>query len=782
MQCNVHGDRLPARALSGLAMLALATSAFAAGRLTPYSKTTDLGGGRARTEISVSPVHYYTADGGLAPIDTSIKPVKSAAGAGWALGNETNLLRTYFAGNRAWVRAAGERAELSYGPVAMRWTDGNAVEAIGDAVGASPTVDGNKVRYAGVLPGIDAEFMVGSAMLRKNYLLGSLPAMPAMGPGAYLEIGERIELGEGVNLTTASGQPVAAGEAVLGQSMFIQDGTGVMRVDAPFAFDQAMFLSPSQRQQVKNRPMPERLPLVVEPQADGSLIFWTRVPYAYLASPDRMYPVVIDPQIVLQPNGNGKDAMLWGGGQANQNWGSWGWQQTWQVGERTDGIIQFDLSSIPPAQVITAATFTMKAQQQNGPQPTLDLSVNGAAWDEATVTFNNAPAFGAIAATAPGVGQGGDLNFDVTTVVSDMYTGAVVNNGWRTKTTSGSEGYDIPSSDGAQAGFPAASFPKLTIDHEDEPPPPDPGGGHEEVLAKLDAIEIKLDSDIPDKLSGLGVKLDAIEVKLDTDIPDKLNDILVKLDAIEIKLDDGGGVAEKLDAIEIKLDDELRFTDDAELAVVEAKLDDEARWVDDLELALVEGQISLLEAKLDDETRFTDDAELAVVEAKLDDETRYTDDAELAVIEAKLDAKDDRIESVEGKLDDETRFTDDSELAEAQVAIIAEIDANEVKIDAIEAKLDGLGEKDELLQIEIEKSLLLHDRISHFYLPAAFGGRLELVREIVVEAIVQNQAAGIDVGTAPASVAQGDAHYAAGEWKNAYDEYQQAYRVVVTGN
>jgi hypothetical protein len=760
MQCNVHGDRLPARALSGLAMLALATSAFAAGRLTPYSKTTDLGGGKSRTEISTSPVHYYTADGGLAPIDTSIKPVKSAAGAGWALGNETNLLRSYFAGNRAWVRAAGERAELSYGPVAMRWSDGNAVEAIGDAVGATPTVQGNKVRYAGVLPGIDAEFSVGNAMLVKHYLLGSLPAMPAMGPGAYLEIGERIELGEGARLTTVAGQPVAAGEAALGQSMQIQDGSGFMRVDAPVAFDQAMFLKPDQRHLSAKRPMPERLPLVVEPQADGSLMFWTRIPYAYLASADRMYPVVIDPQIVLQPDPVGKDAMLWSGSQAGQNWGNWGWHSTWQVGESTEGIIEFDLSVIPPGQMITAATFTLTAQQVfNGTQPNVELLNIDGTWEENTVTFNNAPAGIGPAVVAPGVGQGGLLNFDVTTIVAADYLDPLVANGWRTKTV-GADDYDIPSSDGGQVGWPQSSFPKLTIDHEEEIIDPGPGG-NEEVLAKLDSIEIKLDSDIPDKLGDLGVKLDSIEVKLDTDIPDKLNDILVKLDAIEIKLDDGGN--EKLDAIEIKLDDEVRFTDDAELAVIEAKLDDEARWVDDLELALVEGQISL-------------------VEAKLDDETRFTDDAELAVIEAKLDAKDDRIESVEGKLDDETRFTDDSELAEAQQAVIAEIDVNEAKIDAIEAKLDGLGEKDDILRVEIEKSMLLHDRISYFYLPAAFGGRLELVREIVVETIVQNQAAGIDVGGAPASVAAGDADYANGDWKGAYDEYQRAYRTVVTGN
>jgi hypothetical protein len=762
MQGNVHGDRFPARALSGLAILALATSAFAAGRLTPYSKTTDLGGGKSRTEISLSPVHYYTADGGLAPIVTTVGPVKSAAGAGWALGNETNLLRTYFAGNRAWVRAAGERADLSFGPVAMRWSDGNAVEPIGNASGATPSVQGSKVRYAGVLPGIDAEFVVANAMLKKSYLLGSLPAMPAMGPGAYLEIGERIELGANTKLTNAAGQPITAGQMPLGQGMVIQDGRGTIGVDAPVAFDQAMFLKPSERSQAKSRPMPERLPLVVEAQADGSLMFWTRIPYAYLASADRMYPVVIDPQLVLQPNGNGKDAMLWGGSQANQNWGSWGWQQTWQVGERTDGIIEFDLSAIPPDQSITAATFSMRAQQQNGPQPTLDLMENTGAWDEATVTFNNAPAVGPVIATAPGVGQGGDLIFDVTTSVAGFYADPTTNHGWHSKTTAGGEGYDIPSSDGAQAGWQVDSFPKLVIDYEPAAPPP-PDIDLAAVAAKLDAVEIKLDSNIPDKLAGLGVKLDALEVKLDTTIPDKLAGLAVKLDAIEIKLDDGGGVADKLDAIEIKLDDGSRFVDDAELAVVEAKLDDEARWVDDAELAQVEGQISL-------------------VEAKLDDETRFTDDAELAVIEAKLDAKDDRIESVEGKLDDETRFTDDSELSQAQQAIISEINDNEVKIDAIEAKLDGLGEKDELLQIEIEKSLLLHDRISHFYLPAAFGGRLELVREIVVEAIVQNQAAGIDVGNAPASVAQGDVHYAAGEWKAAYDEYQQAYRSVVTGN
>jgi hypothetical protein len=761
--------------------LALTSSVFAADRLTPYSKTTDIGAGKHRTELSLSPVHYYTPDGGLAPIDTKIGPSSSAAGAGFKLANETNLLRSYFAGDRAWVRTAGGSTELSFGPEVVRWSSGGAVENIGTATGATPTVDGSKVRYAGALPGIDAEFNVGPASLAKSYLISSRPALPAMGADAFLEIGERVRL-KGATLTDMAGHPVTAGPQALGTSLRLNDSLGPMRLDSPIAFDQRMFATPAQRKEMKQAPMPERLTLVVEPQADGSLMFWTRIPYAYLAAPERVYPVVVDPTVTLQPGQPGKDSLLWANGGTNwgdSNWGNWGWLTYWGVGSDVEGAIEFDLTSIPMGSVVNSATLSLWVEGEIAQSPFNAYEFTGS-WvegdgqgclpcDPSWITYNNKPARNAVpAAVALGVPQGQFMTFDLTASVDGMLNGGT-NNGWHIDPVIGDQVDTIASDGQAMGGFDPLHHPKLVVDYSDAPPP-DPGGGDEDVLAKLDAIEIKLDSNIPDKLGGLGVKLDAInvkldalEVKLDTTIPDKLAGLAVKLDAIEIKLDEGGGLGPKLDAIEIKLDDEARFTDDAELSVVEAKLDDEVRWVDDAELALVEGQISL-------------------VEAKLDDETRFTDDAELAVIEAKLDAKDDRIESVEGKLDDETRFTDDSELASSQATIIAEIDANEVKIDAIEAKLDGLSEKDELLQIEIEKSLLLHDRISHFYLPAAFGGRLELVREIVVEAIVQNQAAGIDVGNAPTSVAQGDVHYAAGEWKAAYDEYQQAYRIVVTGN
>ena len=116
------------------------------------------------------------------------------------------------------------------------------------------------------------------------------------------------------------------------------------------------------------------------------------------------------------------------------------------------------------------------------------------------------------------------------------------------------------------------------------------------------------------------------------------------------------------------------------------------------------------------------------------------------------------------------------------------LDALEVKADlavealaALEAKVDKIN-FDELVRIHIEEDMLLHDRISHFYLPEAFGGRLEFVSFIVFDTIVQNNAAGIDTGSAIDDWNDGEAARAAGQWKNAWDSYVQGYRKVVTGN
>ena len=99
----------------------------------------------------------------------------------------------------------------------------------------------------------------------------------------------------------------------------------------------------------------------------------------------------------------------------------------------------------------------------------------------------------------------------------------------------------------------------------------------------------------------------------------------------------------------------------------------------DLELAAdaIEGKLDTLEGKADN---------LATQLSAHDSDMK-----------AQFDQVDAALASLEGKLDDETRFTDDTELGDAQTAIIAEIDANEGKLDslstavaAVEGKLDTI--------------------------------------------------------------------------------------------
>lgn len=116
----------------------------------------------------------------------------------------------------------------------------------------------------------------------------------------------------------------------------------------------------------------------------------------------------------------------------------------------------------------------------------------------------------------------------------------------------------------------------------------------------------------------------------------------------------------------------------------------------------------------------------------------------------------------------------DSDIKTALAIHDADIKA---KLDALSAQLAGF--QDQVLQIEIEKALAdSNDNrpVSYFYLPAANGGLLELVRMTVEKAIQNNQAAGLNVGNSMNFFGQGDQNFAAGKYKDAYDDYGKAYR------
>ncbi len=103
---------------------------------------------------------------------------------------------------------------------------------------------------------------------------------------------------------------------------------------------------------------------------------------------------------------------------------------------------------------------------------------------------------------------------------------------------------------------------------------------------------------------------------------------------------------------------------------------------------------------------------------------------------------------------------------------------------SIHAKLslhiEKVIEKNKLfLRMKIENNLARHGQQVHplgtLILPQAFGGQLELVREIVAETITNMIAAEQKVFFAEAQLVKGNNEFAAGNYKKAYDFYGEAY-------
>jgi hypothetical protein len=94
------------------------------------------------------------------------------------------------------------------------------------------------------------------------------------------------------------------------------------------------------------------------------------------------------------------------------------------------GLLEFDLSSIPSSAIVTEATLTL--YHTNGLQTTaIGIHANQAAWQEATVTFNNKPGIGPLLdSVVPGDASTFDT-WQVTSSVQDMIDGTVSNYGWQ---------------------------------------------------------------------------------------------------------------------------------------------------------------------------------------------------------------------------------------------------------------------------------------------------------------------------------------------------------------
>lgn len=112
--------------------------------------------------------------------------------------------------------------------------------------------------------------------------------------------------------------------------------------------------------------------------------------------------------------------------------------------------------------------------------------------------------------------------------------------------------------------------------------------------------------------------------------------------------------------------------------------------------------------------------------------------------------------------------------------VVVSTRASQSSVDGVNDGLLELGDRSSLaLRIQIERQLADSKKtISAYYLPEAYGGLLELVREIVDESLMQNVTAGISVKNAEKFMQDGDLALGVSDYKKAFKKYRKAYQVI----
>jgi RHS repeat-associated protein len=221
-----------------------------------FTRSTTNDDGDAVTEVFFAPVNYQTSDGAWAPIDSTLKPVEG----GWA--NTAN----------SWSAFLPDQLSADHSPSMTLPSGGTLNVALVGAEGAPVAVDGASAVYRQVLPGIDATYDIGPTGMKSDLLLSSAAT------GARFEFtvtgSDKVQL-----------RPSSTGIAV-------SDATGeVAQVAAPSARDAAG----------------AEVVTTVEVAGDQLVV---SVDDKWLNSPERVWPVDVDPVVTLTGSADTVDCYI----------------------------------------------------------------------------------------------------------------------------------------------------------------------------------------------------------------------------------------------------------------------------------------------------------------------------------------------------------------------------------------------------------------------------------------------------------------------------------------
>ncbi|WP_433649917.1 DNRLRE domain-containing protein [Micromonospora zamorensis] len=329
------------------------------GKRTANGKVYQLSDGRTQAEISMVPLHYRDEKGTFQTIDTRVRPVKDK---GYVQGNLTNSFTSLFGDS------SDDLVRFEQG--------GRSIELglEGAAKGVTPTVSGSTVTYAGVAGGADVVYDVTSTALKEKIVLRRAPS----GPVSYT-----------FTLDTAG---LTAQQREDGSIAFVRPGGGepVFVMPAPFMYD-AKDDKASPVGKVWSDKVTQRVS-----QTGGRSTITVTADGGWLADRARVYPVVIDPTIKVQPvPTDAQDVQINSADPAH----AYGQDVTkWPLSVGTSGsgkwrsLVKFDTSLVPANTTIDDARLEMYYSQTHTAWQ-YDVPIEArrvtAAWDEDVATWNS---------------------------------------------------------------------------------------------------------------------------------------------------------------------------------------------------------------------------------------------------------------------------------------------------------------------------------------------------------------------------------------------------------
>ncbi|MEU5162037.1 DNRLRE domain-containing protein [Streptomyces sp. NPDC020875] len=379
-------------------------------RRTPQARFWQLSDGRVEAELSAAPVSYRSG-ASWKSVDPTVKATKDK---GFAFANTANVTRSWFGTDPGrllrFQAPTGETVTLGL---------------LDAARGVRPSAKGDTVTYKGLAGGADVSYQVGAGRVKENITLTRRPAKPV----SYV-----------FSLDAGTLRPTERRDGSI--ALFGEDpGTPVLVIPPAFMTDSrkdrtspyGKSFSPKVAQKLTRHGKGWRLALT--PDA------------AWLAAPERAYPVVIDPTITIAPSASVSQDVMVRSDQPTTNFNG-----TWEMAAgKTSAtgiarsLIKFPLDEIPAGSKIDAARLGLYYDQTHTTATTnVDVEIRRAtgAWDEATANWNNTNALvGEQSSTTvqlddgdpgtaavgewprvTGTGIGGDYTYNKNAATGESYT------------------------------------------------------------------------------------------------------------------------------------------------------------------------------------------------------------------------------------------------------------------------------------------------------------------------------------------------------------------------